>query len=86
MFEVSISMLGSFSSLTIFLKIYISKKFLTLLFFSYRKTKVINSIAKNKAIDTFITFLLFSSFLGPFFSPPGYSVKHIILHRLHLLN
>jgi hypothetical protein len=53
-------MLGTFSSLIIFLKIYTSKKFLTLLLFLYRKIKVINAIAHNIAIDTFITLPLFN--------------------------
>ena len=63
-------MLGVFSSLIIFLKIYTSKKFLILLLFSYRKIKVINNIAQNKAIDTFITFPLFNFLLGLFSSFP----------------
>lgn len=71
-FELSISILGTFSSFIIFLKIYTSKKFLTLLLFSYKKINVINKIAHKDIINTFKTLLLFSffSFL-PLSSPPS---------------
>jgi len=63
-FESSISILGTFCSLIIFLKIYTSKKFLILLLFSYKNMKVITNAIHIKTIASFNIFPLFNFFLG----------------------